>query len=56
MRLALPGHGENGPILEIFTYVEMGNAAPIMANCTGFTHIAFEVESEVDENIGYLSL
>jgi catechol 2,3-dioxygenase-like lactoylglutathione lyase family enzyme len=45
VHLLLPGHGKNGPTLEIFTYAEMHDAAPIMANHQGFTHIAFEVES-----------
>ena len=45
VHLVLPGYGENGPTLEIFTYAEMDDASPIMANHPGFTHIAFEVES-----------
>jgi catechol 2,3-dioxygenase-like lactoylglutathione lyase family enzyme len=44
VHLLLPGHGENGPTLEIFTYENTHECAPIMANYTGFTHIAFEVE------------
>ncbi len=46
--LLLPGHGENAPTLEIFTYADMGEGEPIMANKVGFTHIAFEVD-DVDE-------
>ena len=42
--LLLPGHGDNPPTLEIFTYVDMEEGVPIMANRVGFTHIAFEVE------------
>ena len=45
VHLVLPGHGENGPTLEIFTYAEMDAAASVMPNHPGFTHIAFEVES-----------
>ncbi len=45
VHLLLPGHGKYGPTLEIFTYAEMDDANPIMANHPGFTHIAFEVES-----------
>ncbi len=40
----LPGHGENPPTLEIFSYEEMHDMPDIMANYTGITHIAFEVE------------
>ena len=42
--LLLPGHGDNGPTLEIFSYAEMPDKGPIMANQVGFTHIAFEVD------------
>lgn len=42
--LLLPGHGEDGPTLEIFTYENIHECAPMMANHTGFTHIAFEVD------------
>lgn len=44
VHLLLPGHGDNGPTLEIFTYEDMSQSEEIMANHTGFTHIAFEVE------------
>jgi catechol 2,3-dioxygenase-like lactoylglutathione lyase family enzyme len=44
VHLYLPGHGENPPTLEIFTYEEMQSEAHIMPNSIGFTHIAFEVE------------
>jgi predicted enzyme related to lactoylglutathione lyase len=44
VHLVLPGHGEKGPTLEIFTYETMVMQDPIMANYTGFTHLAFEVE------------
>ncbi len=44
VHLILPGHGEKGPTLEIFTYEAMVIQGPIMANHTGFTHLAFEVE------------
>ena len=42
--LLLPGHGENGPTLEIYQYtsIEDRNVAP--PNKRGFGHIAFEVE------------
>ncbi len=44
VHLLLPGHGDNPPTLEIFTYAEMHDTAPIMANYAGFAHIAFEVK------------
>jgi len=44
IHLLLPGHGTSGPTLEIFTYENTHESEPVMANCTGYTHIAFEVE------------
>lgn len=43
--LRLPGHGENGPTLEIFSYDEdlPGSVNPA-ANRQGLGHLAFEVE------------
>ncbi|HCY86196.1 MAG TPA: glyoxalase [Desulfobacteraceae bacterium] len=41
--LILPGYGDDGPTLEIFTYDKMVDTESIMANHQGFTHIAFEV-------------
>ncbi len=48
VHLLLPGHGDKGPSLEIFTYKDMHGNDPIMANHIGLTHIAFEVK-DVDE-------
>ena len=44
IHLWLPGYGDMGPTLEIFTYDSMGKERQIMANDHGFTHIAFEVD------------
>jgi catechol 2,3-dioxygenase-like lactoylglutathione lyase family enzyme len=44
VHLLLPGHGESGPTLEIFSYKETYECEPVMANYTGISHIAFEVE------------
>ena len=44
VHLLLPGHGNGGPTLEIFSYKDTHAPEPIMANYTGFTHIAFEVD------------
>jgi glyoxylase I family protein len=43
VHLRLPGHGDAGPTLEIFTYHELADAAPAVANRPGFGHIAFVV-------------
>ena len=50
VHLLLPGHGDNGPTLEIFTYKKMHDCDPIMANYNGITHIAFEVH-DVDQTL-----
>ena len=42
--LLLPGHGERGPTLEIFTYEQQLDALPSALNQPGFAHLAFEVE------------
>ena len=43
--LRLPGYGENGPTLEIFTYSKFEERAPPTANGLGFGHLAFQVDS-----------
>jgi predicted enzyme related to lactoylglutathione lyase len=43
LHLRLPGHGEDGPTLEIFTYRLNDMVGPAMPNRTGFGHIAFVV-------------
>jgi catechol 2,3-dioxygenase-like lactoylglutathione lyase family enzyme len=43
--LLLPGHGEDGPTLEIYQYSNIENQEAILPNKRGFGHIAFEVES-----------
>lgn len=42
--LRLPGHGENGPTLEIFQYDETADHPDVQANTPGFTHLAFAVD------------
>ena len=44
VHLLLPGHGDAGPTLEIFSYQDTLEAPSVMANTIGFTHLAFEVE------------
>ncbi|MCZ4408525.1 VOC family protein [Cryomorphaceae bacterium 1068] len=41
--LRLPGHGENGPTLEIYQYQHMESQEFVSPNKRGFGHIAFEV-------------
>lgn len=45
VHLRLPGHGDNGPTLEIYQYSEILSADQQAANRKGFGHIAFEVEN-----------
>ena len=42
--LLLPGHGKNGPTLEIFSYDDMTEHPNIAPNTPGFGHIAFVVD------------
>jgi predicted enzyme related to lactoylglutathione lyase len=44
MHLRLPGHGENGPTLEIFNYNTLAESGEKAVNRPGFGHIAFAVE------------
>lgn len=53
VHLLLPGYGSNGPTLEIFSYREIHEDKPIMANHVGLTHIAFEVDDAI-KNGGHL--
>jgi len=47
VHLRLPGHGEAGPTLEIFTYDPLASAVPASVNRPGFGHVAFEVQDVV---------
>lgn len=42
--LLLPGHGANGPTLEIYQYSEVIQQSAVMPNQRGLGHLAFEVE------------
>ncbi len=44
MHLRLPGHGEDGPTLEIFEYQPQLEADRAEVNRFGFGHIAFQVD------------
>jgi predicted enzyme related to lactoylglutathione lyase len=48
VHLRLPGHGQDGPTLEIFNYTPTADGQTPAVNRPGFAHIAFQVES-VDE-------
>ena len=42
--MRVPGHGENGPTIEIFTASENGEDFPKRLTRPGFAHVAFEVD------------
>ena len=42
--MRVPGHGENGPTIEIFTCSENAPDQPRLLNRPGFAHLAFEVD------------
>ncbi len=44
VHLRLPGHGDDGPTLEIFQYDPPGPDAPYVIHRPGFGHLAFVVE------------
>lgn len=46
--LRLPGHGHDGPSLEIYQYADAIPGAKSAPNRIGFGHLAFEVE-DIDE-------
>jgi catechol 2,3-dioxygenase-like lactoylglutathione lyase family enzyme len=48
VHLRLPGHGVDGPTLEIFTYAALAPAPPPAVIRPGFGHIAFAVPSVED--------
>jgi len=44
VHLRLPGHGDDGPTLEIYTYEHGPQPLPTAANRPGWGHIAFAVD------------
>ncbi len=44
IHLRLPGHGDTGPTLEIFSYDALASRPDIAPNTPGFVHIAFLVD------------
>jgi catechol 2,3-dioxygenase-like lactoylglutathione lyase family enzyme len=43
LHLRLPGHGDHGPTLEIFSYDQMVEGTRPVVNEPGFGHLAFQV-------------
>lgn len=48
VHLRLPGHGPDGPTIEIFSYSQSADGPAPAVNRPGFAHIAFEVPSVPD--------
>ncbi len=48
VHLRMPGHGPNGPTLEIYSYSVQREHIPTAVNRPGFGHIAFEVTDVAD--------
>ena len=48
IHLALPGHGADGPTLEIFQYDALAECSSKRANTVGLAHLAFAVD-DVDK-------
>ncbi len=44
VHLRLPGYGESGPTLELFSYEPLLEGLPSAPNRPGYGHLAFEVE------------
>ena len=47
VHLRLPGHGDGGPTLEIYSYAASEPRPAVAANREGIAHIAFEVDDVV---------
>jgi predicted enzyme related to lactoylglutathione lyase len=45
VHLRLPGYGDSGPTLEIFSYTQEEDAGVKAVNRPGFGHLAFQVEN-----------
>jgi predicted enzyme related to lactoylglutathione lyase len=53
--LRLPGHGPDGPTLEIYQFGSMPERLPGLVNRPGFGHIAFAVPSVADARAAVLA-
>jgi catechol 2,3-dioxygenase-like lactoylglutathione lyase family enzyme len=47
IHLRLPGCGDDGPTLEVFTYNQEAEGLPSVVNRPGFAHVAFSVDDVV---------
>jgi glyoxylase I family protein len=50
VHLRLPGHGESGPTIEVYTYSEVLPNSEAAANRAGYGHIAFAV-NDVNQSV-----
>ena len=55
LHLRLPGHGPDGPTLEVFQYSELANDTNAAVNRPGFAHIAFAVANVPEARAEVLS-
>jgi catechol 2,3-dioxygenase-like lactoylglutathione lyase family enzyme len=55
VHLRLPGHGAQGPTLEIYSYTPEADGPTPVVNRPGFGHVAFEVESVPDARADVLA-
>jgi glyoxylase I family protein len=55
VHLLLPGHGPDGPTLEVFQYSEVAGPVEHGVNRPGFAHIAFSVASVRDAHAEVLA-
>lgn len=44
IHLRLPGHGDTGPTLEVFSYDDLAERPDVAPNTPGFAHLAFLVD------------
>lgn len=55
LHLRFPGHGAEGPTLEVFQYSELASEAKAAVNRPGFTHVAFSVANVPEARAEVLS-
>lgn len=55
VHLRLPGWGESGPTLEIFTYDQLAARPPTAVNRPGFGHLAFSVADVAAAQVAVLA-
>lgn len=55
VHLRLPGHGPDGPTLEIYSYSRLAEGPVPAVNRPGFGHLAFEVADVVEARVQVLA-